>query len=115
MCIAIIVLPGCLLLLALVCLPRLVLEQKATRDFISRHNHDCACHNLASTSVGTMDRSMLRNIVDFLRGSPDRTPAEILPAVTFSAVREAAGDQLLITGLGHSTCHIPQAPWWQKT
>jgi L-ascorbate metabolism protein UlaG (beta-lactamase superfamily) len=72
----------------------------------SEHFGDGRFRNTVSTSLGLSEGDAFGTTVDFLRGSPDRAPAETLPTAPLPADSLNRGKGLGVTWLGHSTCLI---------
>ncbi len=93
-------------LLLVACLPLVDRPSQNERSYESMNYQNGKFHNQTSTKVNTTDQNMLRTTIDFMRGNPNRTPIDVIPAVDIAAAESAISDDLRVTWLGHSTCLI---------
>jgi L-ascorbate metabolism protein UlaG (beta-lactamase superfamily) len=65
-----------------------------------------AFRNTVATRMGTSEDGSFGAVVDFFKGSSDRTPSQKLPTVPLAPESISGWDGLRVTWLGHSTCLI---------
>lgn len=97
---------SCTTLVFIAC-SRNLAPQGANRPSAGSINYrDGRFHNLVSTKLNSENQNMFKATIDFLRGSPDRTPARSLPVAPRVAEPSPETDELRLTWFGHSTLLI---------
>jgi L-ascorbate metabolism protein UlaG (beta-lactamase superfamily) len=93
-------------LLILACTQRVGALRQSSTTYSSKNFKGGRFQNLASTRLNTNDGNMVESAIDFFRGSPDRVPANELPAVLPALDEKPENKNLRVTWFGHSTCLV---------